>query len=63
MNIVVFNQNIWQVVSNLSDIIFMEDINVGLGFRRDIADDIITAELVQPDFIEFAPEKLDGYRW
>lgn len=37
---------------------------VGLGFRRDIADEIINLEQDKPKFIEFAPENwidMGGY--
>lgn len=37
---------------------------VGLGFRRDIADELISGELVKPQFIELAPENwidMGGY--
>ncbi len=36
----------------------------GIGFRRDLADEIISGELLQPKFIEFAPENwidMGGY--
>lgn len=38
--------------------------SVGLGLRRDIADDILGSEIFHPDFIEFAPENwmnIGGY--
>ncbi len=38
--------------------------HTGIGFRRDLADDILEGELLQPSFIEFAPENwidLGGY--
>jgi uncharacterized protein (UPF0276 family) len=33
---------------------------VGIGLRRDIADEILSSDLLQPDFIEFAPENWMG---
>lgn len=41
-----------------------KDINIGLGFRRDIADDFLNQQSIKPDFIEVAPENwigLGGY--
>ncbi|NOY51619.1 MAG: DUF692 domain-containing protein [Chlorobi bacterium] len=40
------------------------DINIGLGFRREIADEFLTGSTVNPDFIEVAPENwidMGGY--
>jgi len=37
---------------------------IGIGFRRDIADEIMNSDIFNPDFIEFAPENwigLGGY--
>jgi hypothetical protein len=39
-------------------------VNIGLGFRRDLANDFLTQEVINPDFIEFAPENwidMGGY--
>ncbi|MFC2080059.1 DUF692 domain-containing protein [Bacteroidota bacterium] len=33
---------------------------VGIGLRRDIADEILSSDLLNPDFIEFAPENWMG---
>lgn len=41
-----------------------KDINIGLGFRREIADDFLNQQSINPDFIEVAPEnwiELGGY--
>ncbi len=38
--------------------------SVGIGLRRDIADVILTSDIIHPDFIEFAPENwmnIGGY--
>ena len=38
--------------------------SVGIGLRRDIADVILSSNIIQPDFIEFAPENwmnIGGY--
>ena len=40
------------------------NINIGLGFRRDLADEFISQETIKPGFIEFAPENwidMGGY--
>jgi len=37
-----------------------KDINIGLGLRRDIIDEFLEKEVIQPDFIEFAPENWIG---
>jgi len=39
-------------------------VNIGLGFRRDLADDFLSQEVINPGFIEFAPENwidMGGY--
>ncbi|MBI9053607.1 MAG: DUF692 domain-containing protein [Bacteroidales bacterium] len=39
-------------------------VNIGLGFRRDLANDFLTQEVINPGFIEFAPENwidMGGY--
>jgi len=33
---------------------------VGIGLRRDIAEEILEQDLLKPDFIEFAPENWMG---
>lgn len=33
---------------------------VGIGLRRDIAEEVIDSQVIQPDFIEFAPENWMG---
>jgi hypothetical protein len=41
-----------------------KDINIGLGFRREIADDFLSQQSINPGFIEVAPENwidLGGY--
>jgi uncharacterized protein len=37
-----------------------KEINIGLGLRRDIIDEFLHKEVIQPDFIEFAPENWIG---
>jgi uncharacterized protein (UPF0276 family) len=37
-----------------------KEINIGLGLRRDIIDEFLDREVIQPDFIEFAPENWIG---
>ena len=34
--------------------------SVGIGLRRDIADDVLLSDVIHPDFIEFAPENWMG---
>ncbi|GET33107.1 UPF0276 protein [Prolixibacter bellariivorans] len=36
------------------------EINIGLGLRRDIIEEFLDREVIQPDFIEFAPENWIG---
>ena len=41
-----------------------KNINIGLGFRREIADEFLSQQQIKPDFIEVAPENwidLGGY--
>ena len=38
--------------------------NVGIGFRRDFADELLNGNIIDADFIEFAPEnwmEMGGY--
>jgi len=37
-----------------------KEINIGLGLRRDIIEEFLDREVIQPDFIEFAPENWIG---
>ena len=40
------------------------DIKIGLGFRRDLAEEFLSQETIKPEFIEFAPENwidMGGY--
>ncbi len=34
--------------------------SVGIGLRRDIADEVLSSDIIHPDFIEFAPENWMG---
>jgi len=34
--------------------------SVGIGLRRDIADEVLSSDVIHPDFIEFAPENWMG---